>query len=468
MAVQARARGFLVRQRYSEVMGRLEEEREERRVALRRVLCIQARLRGYLVRTGIKGELLRDARHKKWVTLITLLQANCRGNLTRRMTVRMLEVERKRRIAEEVLWEKGVVVVQARARGFVTRRQYVIMKAKHRQRKELENTATSEGTVCKTTSLHHHLLPQQCTSSATTFITSSDTPSLSHDTTATPFSDIATPTLGVSSDVTSPTFEVFDTTSSEVSSATSTLDQSCSNLDTPTSVAVKLAPVSIGRSGRDSDEVALVGREEGTEDTKKKCGEEEEVRDAELLDAETLSVQALAHARGIQMMEAQHARQRMDAMCSMHELLGLAREGRDRPTYFTELEHSSKPLPGPAVLGLVHDRMTHWQETRCKRKKVDHTRLRKDTCSEHTVQPSPAPVAGSCTLTRAQLLGASPKATELSEVVEVLVQGSRKPVALNCLEVCPQLRTLSMSRCGLKTLAGLDGCPLLVEILVPV
>ena len=216
----------------------------------------------------------------------------------------------------------------------------------------------------------------------------------------------------------------------------------------------------------------------------------------ELLYTETVStMETQACAQGMKVMEAKHSRHRMNAMCS-DGLLGLAMEGYDRQTciaeleqaskplpgltllgmvhdkqtYIAELEQACKPLPGLTLLGMVHDKMRHWQETHCKRKQeqVSPTHIRTNSCSKCTSQHISGPIGECHVLTREELVGASPEGTVLSEVVKVVVTGARQPVALQCLDACPQLRTVRMSRCGLKVLAGLPRCPLLVEIIVHV
>lgn len=480
--IQARARGHLVRQWYSEA----KEKRKE--TFSRAVVSTQARARGYLVRNWIKDEMqrLRDARHEKWKTLITSLQANCRGNLIRRMTGVLLEEARKRRVSEEVGVEGSVTSVQAREREINIRQQQqcavmvarqqqqcAVMMARQRQCKEQESEGTNITTPHQD---HHHVAQHQQTSTARTENISTTAPNTSltfHTSTDTPLSGIATPTSG--SNVVTPT--------DAGAMAASIENPSSSDLDMSFSTAVSLTTASLILSGnsrggvqleeraereslensRKQDDVKDEGRKNGKEKKTKRTEEEE-------IEAETVSMQALAHARSVEMIEAKEARQRMDALCSTHELLDLAREGRNRPGYVAELEHASKPLPGPALLGLVHERMVYWQEAQKKRKQLDnkHRRHRKDIPCEDTSKSILTAVAGSRLLTPAQLLGASPKGTELGDIVQVMVYGSRHPVALSCLEVCPRLRSASMTKCGLKALAGLRGCPLLTELHMPV
>lgn len=471
--IQARARGCLVRQQFSTIMKGVKDEREKKREAFSKALVFtQARARGCLVRAEVKGELqrLRDARHKKWVALIALFQANCRGNLVRRVTRDALEDVRERRLREVEVRDRRVVRLQARARGMIIRRQCAVMMARQRRCKEQEkipNTATTQRT---NTTIHHHHHHDR------------DLSQHHHQhTSATATTEKA---VTASTNTPSPSHSSANTTSS----MSMMVNMSSSNSDTPTSTMVAFTSASSMQSEYSRTEVQLQerGRNEESDGskqvTKKEVGSGKESKEEEksiegrrdgednLLEAETVSMLALARARSVEIKEAQQARQRMDAMCSTRELVDLAKEGRNRPTYIAELEHVSKPLPGPTLLGLLHDRMTNWQQMQCRKKQLegDHMQRRVDNPFRETGQPRLAPVAGSHPLTQAQLLGASPKGTELGEVVQVMVYGSRQPLSLSSLEACPQLRSVSMTKCGLKALAGLQGCPLLTEIHMPV
>ena len=152
------------------------------------------------------------------------------------------------------------------------------------------------------------------------------------------------------------------------------------------------------------------------------------------------------------------------------DMVDLARESRARSTYMAELQHASQPLSGHALLGVLVERLSSWQEAQKKRKKTRLTYNTTDggmTMNQYQ-SPSCESDSDNSPLTSAQLLAASPDNTSLGKVVQVHVQNSSSPPALSSLKVCRQLLSLTLSGCALSTLAGLQGCSQLCQLQVPV
>ena len=157
------------------------------------------------------------------------------------------------------------------------------------------------------------------------------------------------------------------------------------------------------------------------------------------------------------------------------DLEELARTGRERSTYLAELEDASQPMSGRALLGLVHERMATWQVAQKKRRErhgKESTSVKTTAVSQHcaTSQQCQSQLLenGSTPLTHPQLLHASPEGTSLHAVVQVALSGCGSPPALSSLKACPQVRSLSVTQCGLQTLSGLQACPHLCQLHVPV
>jgi len=154
-------------------------------------------------------------------------------------------------------------------------------------------------------------------------------------------------------------------------------------------------------------------------------------------------------------------------------VMDLAKESRTRSTYVAELRHASQPLSGHALLGVLVERLNSWQESQMRRK----TRLPREETTDDGLKTDGALridehqscVSDSgCPLTEGQMLASSPANTSLEEVVQVHVQLSGSTPALSSLKVCPRLQSLTLSRCALPTLAGLQDCPELCQLQVPV
>ena len=144
--------------------------------------------------------------------------------------------------------------------------------------------------------------------------------------------------------------------------------------------------------------------------------------------------------------------------------LQVASQKRAHATYHQELEFTCLPLSPAAWLGLVTERLNHW--------KARHQPWVMPTHIQPPLHTQPPPHSHTPHtakgLTNAQLVAASPKDTPLDRVAQVVVYRSRTPVDLNSLGKCPQLTSLSLTKCGLVSLSKLEGCPQLLEVTVQV
>ncbi len=197
-------------------------------------------------------------------------------------------------------------------------------------------------------------------------------------------------------------------------------------------------------------------------------GEESSVR-AKAIEAEEKALQEILQSRQEEMGVAQQARERMAGLMTStldHMTLRAARLHGDRAVYQKELDYSCSPLLGSAWLGVVEERMAAWQDSHTH----THTHNKKVT-SGMTMSEFKTTPPTSRPLTKAVLLGASPPGTALSEVVGVAVYRSRVPVDLSsCLQQCPQLRTITLTKSGVETLVlpGGGDSPHLTELNMPV
>lgn len=215
------------------------------------------------------------------------------------------------------------------------------------------------------------------------------------------------------------------------------------------------------RVGRASGGVEVDKRELSTELVSDLAQEEDSEM---LLAAEAKALQEVVRSREEELAVAQLARERMSSIFSEEEIRNMAERQRKRASYQLELDHASSPLLPMAWLGLVEDRLIRWKANHTPRRKEHHA---DDKQSSENVSKA---VPGTCPLSKAQMLAASQKGTPLEQVVQVVVYRSRKPVDLNCLQQCPKLRTATLVKCGLETLARLQetAAPILVELNVPV
>ena len=154
---------------------------------------------------------------------------------------------------------------------------------------------------------------------------------------------------------------------------------------------------------------------------------------------------------------AQLARERMSTIFSVEEVQLMAERQRKRGSYQLELESACSPLLPVAWLGLVEERLDWWKQKHTLSKKRSQRRQPADQGPDcHTAATAGS---GGQLISTAQLLAAE-------EVVQVVLYRSRRPLDLTSLQHCPNLRTLSLSKCGLEVLAGLPSqhCPLLMEL----
>ncbi len=139
----------------------------------------------------------------------------------------------------------------------------------------------------------------------------------------------------------------------------------------------------------------------------------------------------------------------------------VAKKKRAHATYRNQLEFAAQPLSPRAWCGLVTERLEEWR--RQHRTWAHPTPPTPATRSSH-----PHPPHTGTPLTKAQIVAASPKGTPLEQVAIVVMYRSRSPVELRSLTKCTQLSNLSLTKCGLASLSGLEGCSQLKEIKVQV
>ena len=203
------------------------------------------------------------------------------------------------------------------------------------------------------------------------------------------------------------------------------------------------------------------------------AGREDEGEDAavdEAVAAEAKALQEVVRSREEEKAVAQLARERMSAIFSAEEIQLIAERQRKRGSYQKELESACSPLLPVAWLGLVEERLEWWKQKHAQKNKRGLKKQPAEDSSapmEAEQAPSPA-VCGHQSLSKAQLLAASRRGSKLEDVVQVVLYRSRHSPDLSSLQQCPKLRTITLSKCGLEVLTGLEHCPLLTEINAPV
>ncbi len=184
--------------------------------------------------------------------------------------------------------------------------------------------------------------------------------------------------------------------------------------------------------------------------------------------AEAKALQEVVRSREEELAVAQLARERMSAIFSAEEIQLMAERQRKRGSYQLELESACSPLLPVAWLGLVEERMDWWKNTRTTSRTLKH-RPAEQSHSHSPMENQPAgPTKGSGRqpISKAQMLAASRRGCKLKEVVQVVLYRTRHLLDLSSLQHCPNLRTLTLSNCGLEVMTGLPAqdCPLLVEL----
>lgn len=503
---QARAKGCLMRQTCSHTLQQLRERRERFKAA---VIVAQAHSRGYLVRNeyGAKMNKLRAERieKKEWLNaVVSSLQASCRGYLVRKTSKPELDKVCQQRKEKRVKFEAGVVQIQACCRGYLIRTLHAQrMREQHterQRRKQLQQVrtlpddsvaprippASSTRTVqtaasCNTpprqpratpccpeaTSGQEHTI--QCHSDSNSPNSSPGKPKLTllrrlqsalktlHSSSLPPSSPNTTPHMH-----------------SDLSSSTPTLPsppRSSSTGQQDSETKVTSAPPLLQKA-RNTPKSSL---SETTAAKSVKSLEEDDVeleaympaeeQEAISLAAEEKALQEVVRSREEEIAVAQLARERMSTIFSEDEIKIMAERQRKRSSYQKELEYAATPLLPRALVGLVEDRLTHWKANYTSRK---NKTLRRQQTSEN--QCAKATPCDSCPLSTAQLLAASSKGSSLEEVEQVIVYGCRHAVDLSSLKQCSHLRSATLVKCGLDSLAGLQGstAPNLVELNVPV
>lgn len=461
-----------------------------------KIVLIQAHSRGFLLRARYQEALqeLKNTREKLWARLsilITYLQANCRGYLLRRECNSKMNQLREERNTRKVLFEKMIIRVQANCRGCLLRKQHghklQEMKQERQKHQKLPlstgfNSSAYSANVCDT--------PKSATKSdspnmtkpavfntakfdvSNTIVKSHSTKSDSSKTkpaasNTTTKSDIYS---NNASDTAKPDTK-FDSSNNMSKSAASNATKSgvsntryaaCSttnfNSTKPNVSNSKFA------ASNTTKPASCHGPNEHCKEVYSIAGEEENTvsEDMVSLIAEQKALQDLVRCREEEQAVAQLARERMASIFTAAEIASIAEKERRRESYGREIAHTSSPLLPTAWLGVIEERLTLWKATHspCPVRPTarPHPPLGGGTLS-HPEQPT---AQG---LTKAQLLAASPKGTQLEQVLEVVVYKSRQPVALNSLEQCPQVRTITLTKCGVETLVGLEKrCPHLMQI----
>ena len=201
-----------------------------------------------------------------------------------------------------------------------------------------------------------------------------------------------------------------------------------------------------------------------------KEGEETERSESSSLAAEEKALQELVRSREEELAVAQLARERMSTIFSAEEIQQMAERQRKRGSYLQELESACSPLLPAVWLGLVEERLNEWKQSHAH--KITPTPRRTAAEQRQMVAESQLASTGSGKqpLSKAQLLAASRRGTGLDEVAQVVLYRSRQALDLSSLQQCPNLRTITLSKCGLDVLMGISAhhCPRLVELSAPV